>query len=259
MTQDPAASFGARVRSGERVVGTFVKLPGLESVDLVSRSGFDFCVVDGEHSQLGESETARLVRHAAAVGLPAVVRLPAVDPGLVNRLLEAGAAGIQLSTLRRRVQAEALGAASRYPPAGTRSVSAAQPAAGYGARPLPDYLAAVAADPPLVIGQVETATTDDPLDALAGALDAVFLGTTDLAVDLGVAGDPAHPALMARVDEIATATRHAGAVLGGWAPSAEAALALEDRGATYLVVGSDLQALHAGLARLRPSEGGSAR
>ncbi len=256
VTPGAVASFGARVRDGERVVGTFVKLPGLESVDLVARSGFDFCVVDGEHSQLSEAEAARLVRHAGALGLPTVVRVPSVDPGLVNRLLEAGAAGIQLSTLRRRADADLLRAATRYPPAGTRSLSAAQPAAGYGARPLADYLAAMAADPPLVVGQVETATTDDPLAVLAGSLDAVFLGTTDLAVDLGVAGDPDDPALSARIDEIAAAARVAGVVLGGWAASPEAARALADRGATYVVIGSDLQALQGGLARLRPQEGG---
>lgn len=241
------------------MIGTFVKLPGLESVDLVARAGFDFCVVDGEHSQLDEGASRRLVRHASALGLPAVVRVPAVDAGAVNRLLEAGAAGVQLSTLRRRRDAEALRAATRYPPDGSRSVSAAQPAAGYGVRPLADYLAAMAADPPLVVGQVETATTDDPLEALVATLDAVFLGTTDMAVDLGVAGHVDAPALTARIEEVAAAARAVGVPLGGWARDNAAARALVARGATYLVVGSDVQALQKGLERLVPAEGGTAR
>ncbi|MGH9089212.1 MAG: HpcH/HpaI aldolase family protein, partial [Acidimicrobiales bacterium] len=211
-------SFGACVRRGERVVGTFVKLPALESVDLAARCGFDFLVVDAEHSQLADADVARLVRHATALGLPAVVRVPSGDAGQVNRLLEAGAVGIQLSTVRRVAQAVALRSATRYPPEGSRSVSAAQPAAGYGRRPLAEYLAAMADEPPLVIGQVETATTDDPLEQLAGPLDAVFLGTTDLAADLGVPGEGAHPAVVARIEEIAAAARATGTVLGGWAP-----------------------------------------
>ena len=137
-------------------------------------------------------------------------------------------------------------------------MSAAQPAAGYGARPLREYLADMASDPPLLVGQIETATTDDPLDVLAGPLDAMFLGTTDLAVDLGVAGEPAHAAVTARIEEVAAATRRAGAVLGGWAAGPEAALDLIGHGATYLVIGSDLQALQSGLGRLRPCEGGPA-
>ena len=51
------------MRSGESVVGTFVKLAGLEPVDLVARSGFDFVVVDGEHSQLVAADLGRAVRH----------------------------------------------------------------------------------------------------------------------------------------------------------------------------------------------------
>ncbi|HTX64094.1 MAG TPA: aldolase/citrate lyase family protein, partial [Acidimicrobiales bacterium] len=133
-------SFAARVRAGERVVGTFVKLADPGSVDLVAAAGLDFCVVDGEHSQLTRGDVSRLVRHAATAGLPVVVRLPAPDPGEVNRVLEAGASGVQLSGLRSAAVAQTFRSAMRYPPQGTRSVSLAQPAAGYGARPLTDYL-----------------------------------------------------------------------------------------------------------------------
>src|SRR5581483_9203689 len=109
-----------------RAVGTFVKLAALETIDLCA-DALDFCVVDYEHSQLGEVDVLRLVRHAAARAFPAVVRIPAVDAGLVNRLLEAGAAGLQLSSVRRSSDVEALAAASRYAPAGRRSISLAQP------------------------------------------------------------------------------------------------------------------------------------
>jgi hypothetical protein len=57
-----------------RIVGTFVKLPAPESVDICAAS-LDFCVVDYEHSQLAEADVLHLVRHAAAVGFPAVVRI----------------------------------------------------------------------------------------------------------------------------------------------------------------------------------------
>jgi len=118
-------------------VGTFVKLPALESVDICAAS-LDFCVVDYEHSQLSEAAVLRLVRHAAAIGFAAVVRIPEVDRGLVNRLLEAGAAGIQLSSVRRVAEVEAIASAAAYAPDGSRSISLAHPRAGYGAVPLRD-------------------------------------------------------------------------------------------------------------------------
>ena len=100
------SSLRGRLGDG-RAVGTFVKLPALESVDVCAAS-LDFCVVDYEHSQLSEPDVLRLVRHAAAIGFAAVVRIPEVDRGLVNRLLEAGAAGIQLSSVRRIAEVQAL-------------------------------------------------------------------------------------------------------------------------------------------------------
>lgn len=265
----PLAGFVRRVRSKARVLGTFVKLAGLEPVDLVLRSGFDFAVVDGEHSQLADDEIARAVRHGAARGLPMVVRLPSVDPGRANRFLEAGAVGIQVSSIVSVAQSRHLRDALRYPPDGTRSVSAAQPAAGYGALPLADYIRAVADDPPLVVGQIETASTKDPLAQIVEPLDVAFVGTTDLSVDLGVPGMVEHPDVVGRIEEIAasatpTATTTStptgtSTALGGWAAGPLQMAALEARGATYLVVGSDLDSLKQSLAELeastRPSKG----
>src|ERR671923_970565 len=120
--------------------GLFVKLAATEVIDVAARCGADFVVVDLEHSQLSEADALRLVRHAAAIGLPAFVRVPVLDRGQVNRLLEAGARGIQLSSVRSVAQVEALRAATRYAPEGDRSVSVAHPGAAYGDVPLPEYI-----------------------------------------------------------------------------------------------------------------------
>jgi 4-hydroxy-2-oxoheptanedioate aldolase len=215
--------------------GIFLKLPSTEIVDLVHASPLDFAVVDLEHSQLSESQARALVRHGAAVGLPVLVRLPELDKGLVNRLLEAGAAGIQLSTVRRVEQIAGLRSATAYAPAGTRSVSLAHPQAGYGGTPLAEYLAAV--DKPLVVAQIETAETDDPLDELmAAGPDVAFIGTTDLSVDLGLDASR----VRARVKEIAEAAAAAGVALG--------AFALDDERVGYRLVNSDLALLRAAVA-----------
>lgn len=243
---EAAASDRAGIRralsQGRRVVGTFVKLPSIDAIELVHSAGFDFVVVDLEHSTLTEADALTLVRHASVLGLPALVRVPSVDAALVNRLLENGAAGIQLSMLRRIAQRDALVAATRYAPHGTRSVSLAHHRAGFGAEPLATYLDREAADPPLLVGQIETAETDEPSQLLTG-FDVCFVGTTDLTVDLG--GGP----VAAAVDRIADRARAAGVSFGGFAPALDAAgdLGLADAG--YLVVGSDLQLLATALRR----------
>jgi 4-hydroxy-2-oxoheptanedioate aldolase len=224
------------LRRRNRRTGVFVKLGATEVLDIAARSGLDFVVVDLEHSQLSEADGLRLIRHAAALGFPALVRLPELDRSAVNRLLEAGACGVQLSSVRSVAQVEALRAATRYAPEGDRSVSLAHPGAGYGDAPLADYLEAQALSPPELVVQIETAETDDPLqDVLAAGADVAFVGTTDLSVDLGL--DPGR--LRARVEAIATAADAAGVELGGFA--------LEHPDVTYDVSGSDVALLRTAL------------
>jgi 4-hydroxy-2-oxoheptanedioate aldolase len=222
--------------SSRRLIGTFVKLPAVESIDLCAAS-LDFCVVDHEHSQLSETDVLRLVRHAAALRFPAVVRIPEVDRGLVNRILEAGAAGIQLSSVRRVAEVHALRDAALYAPAGKRSISLAHPAARYGATPLREYVEGV--DRPLLVLQIETRETDDPLDEICAAgADVVFLGLTDLLVDCGL--DDA--AARKRADAIAAAAEGAGVMLGGFGK--------EER-FRYSVVSSDVALLREAVAGVR--------
>jgi 4-hydroxy-2-oxoheptanedioate aldolase len=222
------------LRQRNRRRGLFVKLAATEVLDIAARSSVDFVVVDLEHSQLSEGEALRLTRHAAAIGMPALVRLPELDRGTVNRVLEAGAAGIQLSTVRSVAQVRGLRAATRYAPDGDRSVSLAHPGAAYGGAPLADYLEAQRLAPPELVIQIETATTDDPRDEVLGAgADVAFVGTTDLSVDLGLDAGR----LRERVEAIARAAEAAGIELGGFA--------LDHPQVTYDVSGSDVALLRA--------------
>ena len=219
---------------GKRVRGVFLKVPTTEVVDLVRATGFDFAVVDLEHSQLAEADALRLIRHGYVVGFPMLARIPSAERGVVNRLLEAGAAGIHLSTVRRADEVRALRAACRYGPRGTRSISLAHPGGRYGAMSLREYLDAQG-DGPRVIPQIETAETDDPLEEIAAEADVLFIGPMDLAVDVELDDDR----LSARIDEIAAAADAAGVPLG--------AFGLDDPRIRYLAVSTDLGLLRTAL------------
>lgn len=243
----PATRLRERLRGGAPLVGTFVKLPALESIDLVHSIGFDLACIDGEHSQLDESAILALLRHGAALDLPMLVRTPSRDAGSLNRMLEAGAAGIQLSTLRARAERDALVAATRYAPDGTRSVSLAHPGADYSGIPLTEYLEQ-SKQFPVLVGQIETASTIDPLPDVLRGLDAAFIGTTDLSVDLGRPGMLDDPRFTGRVAEIAAATSRADIALGAWVSNADALAKLGNVRLRYVLVGSDLQSLRHGLS-----------
>jgi 2-keto-3-deoxy-L-rhamnonate aldolase RhmA len=221
------------LREGRRARGTFLKLPSVEVVEIAA-GALDFGVVDLEHSQLSEGEALRLVHHAWALGFPALLRVHELDRALVNRALEAGAAGIQLSSVRTAVEIRELRDACLYAPDGSRSVSLAHSVASFGRTGLAEYLQA--AEPPLLVVQIETAETDDPLDEiLAAGADVAFVGVTDLTVEYGLDAERVRK----RVDEIATAAAGAGLVLGGFG---------SDPRFLYSVASSDLAMLQAAYA-----------
>jgi 4-hydroxy-2-oxoheptanedioate aldolase len=234
------SSLRARLRHGPALVGTFLKLPGTDALRTVAGAGFDLVIVDLEHSQLSEAQARELVAAADMLGIPSSVRIPEHDRGAVNRLLEAGADAIQLSSVRSVAEVDALVSATRYPPGGGRSISLAHAAAGYGRDRLADHLGRQADEPPLVIAQIEGMRADDPLDAIAAAgADVIFLGATDLLVDAGL--DAA--AAGARGDEILAAAEARGVARGSFAATGARARELAARGVTYIALGSDLAML----------------
>jgi 2-keto-3-deoxy-L-rhamnonate aldolase RhmA len=200
----------------------------------MAAASLDFAVVDLEHSQLSEADALRLLHHAWALGFPALLRIHELDRSLVNRALEAGAAGIQLSSVRKAADVRGLRDACLYAPRGSRSVSLAHSLASFGTTALGDYLAG--APDPLLVVQIETAETDDPLEAILGAgADVAFVGLTDLAVDYEL--DEAR--VEARVDEIAAAAGAARVTLGGFG---------SDERFVYSIASSDLALLRAAYA-----------
>jgi 4-hydroxy-2-oxoheptanedioate aldolase len=245
---DRRRALRERLAAGHRLVGTFVKLGTPDVLELVAAAGFDLAVVDLEHSTLTEADAIALVRHADVCGLAALVRVPAVDAPLVARLLENGAAGIQLSMVRGAEQTRALVAAARFAPAGERSVSLANRVAGFGAVALADFLRAEADVPPLLVGQIET-RVDQPWPDVLRGLDVAFVGTTDLSVSLGL---PPAPELATAVEQVRAGAAAAGVAFGGWSANRASAAAQGLAEAGYLLVGSDLQILAAGLRAAAP-------
>lgn len=230
--------------------GTFLKLPSAHGVELADAAGLDVVVVDLEHSELDDGDASVLLAHAAALGLPALVRVAAVEPARIARFLDAGAAGVQLADVHDPQQVDGLLAATRHPPHGRRGVSLATRGAGHGTISLADHLAAEGADPPVLVGQLERAGRSvAEVAALVAGLDVAFVGRTDLAVDGGLVGDEA--ALHDEVARLVAAVVAAGTSPGGWLPGRgdPARTGLAD--VAYRLVGSDLQLLADGLCGLR--------
>lgn len=224
------------------VVGTFVKLGRREVIDILAVAGLDFAICDLEHSQITEQEAGIMITAGRAGGLPVIVRVAHFDAGQINRLLEAGAAGIQLPQLQTKEQAFAFYSACKYPPEGSRSLSLAQPAAGYGSEPLTDYIQRSNREG-LMVGQLESKELERPLDILIKNLDIVFIGSLDLTVDMGVPGRLDDPAVQQRLREIEKAAAMAQIHLGIYADTPTRAAEAAAAGYRMIALSSDLGAL----------------
>jgi 2-keto-3-deoxy-L-rhamnonate aldolase RhmA len=239
------ASLAAQLRNkinSRSILGTFVKLGRREVIEILALSGLDFAICDLEHSQITEPEAGHMIGAGLGCGLPVIVRVAHFDPGQVNRLLEAGAAGIQLPQVQTQEQVAAFRAACKYPPEGSRSVSLAQPAAGYGSEPLTQYLERSNQEV-LVVGQLETRELQQPLTALLNGLDVAFIGTLDLTVDIGVPGKLEDPEVQQRLRKIESAAATAKVHLGIYADSPARAAQAAVSGYRMIALSSDLGAL----------------
>jgi len=225
--------------------GTFIKLGRREVAEIVAAAGFDFAICDLEHSQITYQEASHLILAGTTCGLPIIARVASLDPGLINRLLEAGAAGIQLPQVQTREQVTAFRNAMKYPPDGSRSISLAQPAARYGAEPLADYILRANREL-LLVGQLETRELELPLEDLIRGLDVVFIGILDLTLDMAVPGRFDDPQVVQRQREIENAASEAKVQLGIYADSPTRAAQAAAAGYRYIALSSDLGALASG-------------
>jgi 2-keto-3-deoxy-L-rhamnonate aldolase RhmA len=220
-------------------IGTFLKLPRAEVVDLLAMSEVDFIVCDMEHGQITEAECRVVLRAAQGHGLPVVVRVPTGDRGLINRLLEAGAAGIQVPRMQDAGDVVRAVDLCRYPPEGTRSISLTQPAAGYGTHALETYVQRANAQT-VVVGQFETLALAGDVGDVLDRLNVLFIGPVDLALDFSAhrPDDVDGPAL--RTQELERLAAEQQVVLGTYAGMPADIASLAARGYRYIVVGSDL-------------------
>src|SRR5579872_1336852 len=116
-------STRTRLSEGNTLTGVFVISSDPRLVELWALGGFDFVVVDLEHSTLDLQDADRLIVHALAAGLTPLVRVARGDERLAQRALDAGAAGIVAAGVECRKDLDMWWSAIMYPPAGQRGVA----------------------------------------------------------------------------------------------------------------------------------------
>jgi 4-hydroxy-2-oxoheptanedioate aldolase len=207
--------FRSSLLNGEPKFGLLALSGSAQLVEMGGFLGLDFVVLDMEHTDgVGISEMLHLIRAADGAGLPAVVRVPRSDPSLIQRVLDFGAAGICVPHVSSAADAQCAVAAAKYPPDGSRSTCPYIRASEYGGKEDVAAYAAEANRETLVMALVEDRRGMNDLDAILAVpgLDAVLVGSSDLARDLGLPGTGTHPEIEKWRRHTAEAARRHGVV-----------------------------------------------
>ncbi len=250
------------MRTRESVLGPFVTLNDPAVVELAALAGFDFVVVELEHSGMSLETLQNHLRAAAALDIAAMVRVPSLDPKLILRVLDCGADGILVPHVGSAEDARLLVAAVRYPPLGHRGMSGGARSALYGAHGLGSVreLTQRLNEETVLAVMVEDAGAVAAIDSIVATrgIDLVHVGPSDLSASFDLLGTRDDPKLVAAVERVREACGKAGMKLGmpvehGAYP--RSAQTLRDEGAWLLTCGADagylLQAFRGGVARMK--------
>ncbi|MEM6577923.1 MAG: HpcH/HpaI aldolase/citrate lyase family protein [Pseudomonadota bacterium] len=236
----PVNTFKTALASGAPLIGCWAGFADAYATEVLGTAGFDWLVIDGEHAPNDlRSISAQLQALQGSPSHP-VVRLPIGKDWMIKQMLDIGAQSLLVPMVETADQARDLVRAMRYPPHGIRGSGAALARASrFGA--IADYIT-TANDQMCLTVQIESRAALDALDDICAVdgVDAAFIGPSDLANDMGYAGDPHAPEVADAIKDALARISASGTAPGILATDHDTILRYRGWGATMLAVGIDV-------------------
>ena len=189
-------------------IGSWITLGHTAIAEIMAEAGFDWLVLDMEHSVLELNEVQTIIQVIDGKQCPAIVRLTSNHPDQIKRVMDAGATGVMVPMIKSAAEAQAAVGAVYYPPHGQRGVGLAR-AQGFGAS-FPAYQQWLEQNAVIVamIEHIDAVNAIDSILAVPG-IDAYIIGPYDLSGSMGRPGDLNHPDVQSAIDRILEAGKHA--------------------------------------------------
>ena len=241
----PRNTFKHAIAKGETQIGLWCSLCGAIPAEIVSHSGFDWLLLDTEHSPNEVPDVLAQLQAVQAGTASAIVRPAWNDTVLIKRFLDIGAQSLLIPFVQNPDEARRAVEATRYPPAGVRGITGSGRASRYGR--VKDYLKNASREICLLV-QVETRSALDNIEAIASVdgIDGVFIGPNDLAASFGHIGNWSHPEVQAALEDAVRRLKKIGKPAGILTPNEEEAKRFIQWGYTFVAVGADLGLLARG-------------
>jgi 4-hydroxy-2-oxoheptanedioate aldolase len=202
---------------GKATVNGWLAIPSGFSAEVMAQAGWDSVTVDMQHGIQDYHSAVACFQGMAASGVLPMVRVPWNEPGIIGKVLDAGAYGVICPMVNTPDEARRLVSACRYPPAGARSNGPIRAGIGsaYGAA---GTYQENANDQVLCIPMIETQEAIDNIDAILDVpgIDAVYIGPSDLGFSMGLKPilDREEPQIIAAYETILAACKRRGIFAG---------------------------------------------
>lgn len=232
--------------AGQGRLGLWQALASPYAAEVCAAAGFDWLLLDGEHAPNTLTTLLGQLQAVAQYDVEVVARPPISDATWIKQYLDLGVTTLLLPMVETAEQAEALVAATRFPPRGIRGVaSSTSRASRFGSRA--GYLQAADAEIGVIV-QIESRQGVDNVEDIAGVdgVDGVFIGPGDLAASLGHLGEPGHPEVRAVIEAMLPLIHGRGAFSGIFALNADDAREWLAQGVGLVSLGTDIGLLVGG-------------
>ncbi|MBR0596551.1 HpcH/HpaI aldolase family protein [Sinanaerobacter chloroacetimidivorans] len=224
--------------------GTFVKTTSPEIVEMIALAGFDFILIDTEHSPFTYGQVKMLTSIAQGMGMKVVVRPPDFSRSNLQYSLDLGADGVQAPQLYDEEDAKTIVSLCKYQPIGTRGITFSHRASQYGFCDSKAYVDA-ANHNVMINVHIETREALERVNQIAAieGVDLLFLGPADLSYSLGCDSDIIAGGLKDAFLSIKNAAQKHGKMVGTLINSEEKLKFCLDHDVRFIVWETDLSML----------------
>ena len=234
-----------RLNKHENTKGSWITIGSPSVAEIMTQAGFDWLVVDMEHSAISLKQAQDLIRTIELGGTTPLVRVGHNDPNLIKRVMDAGSHGVVVPMINSKAEAEQAVASVKYPPKGFRGVGLAR-AQQYGAD-FENYRK-WNQDNSIVIVQIEHIKAVENLEEILDVpeVDGFIIGPYDLSGSLGVPGQFDHPEVIKALQKVKTIAREKNALSGFHVIQPDPVQVLEKEKEGYKFIAVSLDILYLG-------------
>ena len=197
----------------EVTLGSWLTIPHQAVIEILGTAGFEWLVIDMEHSPISIETAMNLIGHIQGNGMQALVRVSKNEEVIIKQVLDAGADGVIVPMIKNKEEANQAVDFVKYPPLGKRGVGLNR-AQKYGTAF--DTYQKWVKNEAVIIAQIEHIEAVNNLDEILNVdgIDGIIVGPYDLSASMGYPGEYDRADVVEALERIDVVTKELNKPLG---------------------------------------------